>query len=48
MQKSEHSSRAAKLSDAPAIGSLVELAYGHYVERIGFSPRPMEDDYVLL
>lgn len=37
--------RAAKASDAPAIASLVELAYGHYVERIGFAPRPMQDDY---
>jgi ribosomal protein S18 acetylase RimI-like enzyme len=37
--------RAARDSDAPAIASLVEAAYGHYVERIGFPPRPMQDDY---
>jgi ribosomal protein S18 acetylase RimI-like enzyme len=41
----EYSLRAAEPSDAPAIASLVALAYGHYVERIGFPPRPMQDDY---
>jgi ribosomal protein S18 acetylase RimI-like enzyme len=44
-QSAEYSLRTAKASDAPAIASLVELAYGHYVERIGFAPRPMQDDY---
>ena len=41
----EHSLRRARIADAPAITSLVQLAYGHYVGRIGFPPRPMEDDY---
>jgi ribosomal protein S18 acetylase RimI-like enzyme len=44
-ERDEYSLRAAEVSDAPAITSLVELAYGHYVERIGFPPRPMQDDY---
>ena len=37
--------RTAKPSDAPAIAALVESAYEHYIERIGFPPRPMQDDY---
>jgi N-acetylglutamate synthase-like GNAT family acetyltransferase len=37
--------RPATLADAPAIGSLVEEAYGHYVERIGKRPAPMDEDY---
>jgi N-acetylglutamate synthase-like GNAT family acetyltransferase len=45
IETGQYSLRAAKASDAPAIASLVELAYGHYVERIGFLPRPMLDDY---
>lgn len=45
IETGQYSLRAAKASDAPAIASLVELAYGHYVERIGFPPRPMQDDY---
>ena len=27
------------------VATLVNAAYGHYVERIGFAPRPMLDDY---
>jgi ribosomal protein S18 acetylase RimI-like enzyme len=42
---SEFSLRSADASDAPGIAALVEAAYGHYVERIGFQPRPMQDDY---
>ena len=45
IETGQYSLRAAKASDAPAIASLVELAYGHYVERIGFPPHPMQDDY---
>jgi ribosomal protein S18 acetylase RimI-like enzyme len=37
--------RPAESADAPTIASLVNAAYGHYVERIGFPPRPMQDDY---
>ena len=42
---SKYSLRAAEASEAPAIALLVELAYEHYVERLGFPPRPMQDDY---
>jgi hypothetical protein len=27
------------------VAALVDAAYGHYVDRIGFPPRPMLDDY---
>jgi len=37
--------RAAELSDARAITSVVEAAYRHYVPRLGSPPRPMLDDY---
>ena len=37
--------RTATAADAPAISLLVDAAYRHYVERIGFPPRPMQDDY---
>jgi galactokinase len=35
-------------ADAPAAAALVERAYGHYVERIGRRPSPMDDDYEAL
>jgi hypothetical protein len=38
--------RRARAADAPAVAALVDAAYRHYVERIGFPPRPMPDDYV--
>lgn len=38
--------RPARSADAPAIAQLVDAAYLPYVERIGFLPRPMRDDYV--
>lgn len=41
----EPSLRPATSSDAPAVAALVKAAYTHYVERIGFPPRPMQDDY---
>ena len=37
--------RPAAPFDVPAIRELVELAYGHYVERIGRRPAPMDDDH---
>jgi ribosomal protein S18 acetylase RimI-like enzyme len=41
----EHTLRRAHAEDAQAVASLVGAAYGHYVDRIGFPPRPMTDDY---
>jgi ribosomal protein S18 acetylase RimI-like enzyme len=38
--------RPATAADAPRLTELVRLAYGHYVGRLGGSPRPMTDDYV--
>jgi ribosomal protein S18 acetylase RimI-like enzyme len=37
--------RRAGEADAQAVAALVDASYGHYVERIGFPPRPMTDDY---
>ena len=37
--------RTATADDVPAITALVQAAYGHYVERIGGRPRPLDDDY---
>jgi ribosomal protein S18 acetylase RimI-like enzyme len=37
--------RRADAADVLAVATLVNAAYGHYVERIGFFPRPMRDDY---
>jgi GNAT superfamily N-acetyltransferase len=37
--------RPADASDLAAIESIVERAYGVYVERIGMRPGPMDDDY---
>lgn len=37
--------RRADAGDAQAVATLVDAAYRHYVERIGFLPRPMLDDY---
>ena len=31
--------------DVPAIGTIVDAAYGHYVERIGRLPKPMAADH---
>jgi ribosomal protein S18 acetylase RimI-like enzyme len=42
----EFALRRAHTADAPAVAALVDAAYRHYVERIGFPPRPMLDDYV--
>ena len=45
MTTHEHTLRPAHAADAQAVAALVDAAYGHYVERIGFPPRPMTDDY---
>jgi galactokinase len=37
--------RPAQGHEAPVAAALVERAYGHYVERIGRRPGPMDDDY---
>jgi ribosomal protein S18 acetylase RimI-like enzyme len=37
--------RPATAHDAARLAQLVDAAYGHYVERIGMTPRPMRDDY---
>jgi GNAT superfamily N-acetyltransferase len=37
--------RTATSADVLAITALVQSAYGHYVERIGGRPRPLDDDY---
>jgi ribosomal protein S18 acetylase RimI-like enzyme len=37
--------RPATNDDAARLSELVRAAYGHYVERIGATPRPMTDDY---
>jgi len=37
--------RPATLIDAPAVAACVNNAFGHYVERIGMKPAPMEMDY---
>ncbi|MGH9914291.1 MAG: GNAT family N-acetyltransferase, partial [Pyrinomonadaceae bacterium] len=45
MTKIEYSFRFARGTDTSKVAALVNVAYGHYVERIGFLPRPMRDDY---
>lgn len=37
--------RSAESADAQDLHELVQCAYGHYVERIGGRPGPMEADY---
>lgn len=37
--------RPATLIDAPAVAACVNNAFGHYIERIGMKPAPMEMDY---
>jgi galactokinase len=37
--------RPARREEARPAAALVERAYGHYVERIGRRPSPMDDDY---
>ena len=45
MTNFEYSLRSATEADAPKVTALVNAAYRHYIERIGFEPRPMTDDY---
>jgi hypothetical protein len=45
MTKPEYLSRSAIGADVPKVGTLVDAAYGHYVEHLGILPRPMTDDY---
>jgi galactokinase len=42
---SARSIRPARADEAPLAAALVDRAYGHYVERIGVRPRPLDDDY---
>lgn len=37
--------RPARPGEHALLQALVESAYGHYIERIGQRPRPMDDDY---
>ena len=37
--------RPAGPSDAGAVAAVVDRAYGHYVDRIGQRPGPMDDDH---
>ncbi len=45
MVNHEYSFRSAIASDASKLTTLVNAAYGHYVERIGRLPGPMTYDY---
>jgi ribosomal protein S18 acetylase RimI-like enzyme len=45
VRSNEYRLRRAGEADAQPVAALVDAAYGHYVERIGFPPRPMLDDY---
>jgi ribosomal protein S18 acetylase RimI-like enzyme len=37
--------RAANAADVPAVASIVDQAYRHYIARMGKPPGPMLDDY---
>lgn len=37
--------RLAEAAETGLVEDLVQRAYGHYVERIGMRPGPMDDDY---
>lgn len=37
--------RPAAVTDAPRLAAVARAAYGHYVERLGYPPRPMTDNY---
>jgi ribosomal protein S18 acetylase RimI-like enzyme len=45
MTPNEYTLRPAEDEDAPTIAALVDTAYRPYIDRIGFPPRPMLDDY---
>ena len=40
-----YSLRSATEADVPKVTALVNTAYEHYIERIGFEPRPMTENY---
>ena len=40
--------RVATAADVERLRALVQAAYGHYVERIGGRPRPLDDDYTAI
>ena len=42
---SELSLRRATAADVDEVAALVESAYGHYVEELGFRPGPLDWDY---
>jgi GNAT superfamily N-acetyltransferase len=44
-RRGTYSFRPAGAADASNVAELVDVAYGHYVERIGMLPGPMTDDY---
>lgn len=37
--------RAARAADVPAVKAVTDMAYGHYIARIGVVPQPMEADH---
>lgn len=41
----DYSFRTADPTDVPQVAELVNVAYGHYIERIGMLPGPMTADY---
>lgn len=45
MTANEYTLRPAEDEDAPTVAALVDAAYRPYIDRIGFPPRPMLDDY---
>jgi ribosomal protein S18 acetylase RimI-like enzyme len=38
--------RAAVVADVPAVKVVTDMAYHHYIERIGVVPQPMEADHM--
>ncbi|WP_307619802.1 GNAT family N-acetyltransferase [Streptomyces sp. V3I7] len=38
--------RAAVAADVPAVKAVTDMAYHHYIERIGVVPQPMEADHM--
>ncbi|MFI6251009.1 GNAT family N-acetyltransferase [Streptomyces sp. NPDC051016] len=38
--------RAARAADVPAVKAVTDMAYGHYIARIGVVPQPMEADHM--
>ncbi|MFJ3775005.1 GNAT family N-acetyltransferase [Streptomyces sp. NPDC090075] len=38
--------RPARAADVPAVKAVTDMAYGHYIARIGVVPQPMEADHM--